>query len=105
MIMVGQPAASTVTGSYTGPPVPIPDDDVEGVQVPMRVNRVGPVSSLTFSVDGTNCKANLDRQVGLSHTFVSDLLGTLTAPGVSGSNGARKVGRPVIASAPCGVPW
>ena len=79
-ILVGQPAASAVTGSYTGPPMPIPDGDVEGVQVPMRVSRVGPVSSLTFSVDGTNCKANIDRQVGLSHTFVSDLMGTLTAP-------------------------
>ena len=60
--------------------MPIPDGDVEGVQVPMRVSRVGPVSSLTFSVDGTNCKANIDRQVGLSHSFVSDLMGTLTAP-------------------------
>jgi subtilisin-like proprotein convertase family protein len=79
-IVIGQPSATAVTGAYTGPPVPIPDADEAGAQVPMTVSGVGPVSSVTFSVDGMNCDANVDSQVGLSHTFVSDLVGTLTGP-------------------------
>ena len=33
------------------------------------------------------------------------VFGTLCAPGTSGSNCALSVGRPVIDSAPCVVPW
>ena len=33
------------------------------------------------------------------------VLGTLWAPGTSGSNGSLANGMPVIDNAPCGVPW
>jgi subtilisin-like proprotein convertase family protein len=56
--------------------VAIPDADPAGASVPLRVSGVGPVSRVTFSIDGTDCAA----AAGLQHPFVSDLVGTLTGP-------------------------
>ncbi len=45
------------------------------------VSGVGYASNLTFSVDGTACSAaEGSTTVGIDHTFVSDLVGTLTSP-------------------------
>ncbi len=80
-LVVGQPATSPVTVSYDGPPVPIPDDSSAGASVPLAVTGVGPVSRVTFSIDGTECSSERDSTtVGLDHTFVGDLVGTLTSP-------------------------
>ena len=76
-IPVGQPAAPKVF-AYTGPVVPIPDDVDAGVTVPVTVAGVGTVSGVTFSIDGTDCSAAATS--GIDHTFVGDLIGTLTAP-------------------------
>jgi subtilisin-like proprotein convertase family protein len=41
----------------------------------------GFINGLTFSIDGTACSATAgSTTVGLDHTFVADLVGTLTAP-------------------------
>ena len=61
--------------------MPIPDALAAGVSVTIPVTGVGYASKLTFSIDGTDCTtASGDDEVGLDHTFVGDLVGTLTAP-------------------------
>jgi subtilisin-like proprotein convertase family protein len=77
----GQPATTATTYAYGGPPVAIPDDDPTGASVPIAVSGVGYASGLTFSIDGSTCTAAEGATtVGLDHTFVSDLTGTLTSP-------------------------
>ena len=45
------------------------------------MSAVGPVSRLTFSIDGETCSTGEgSTTVGIDHTFDSDLIGTLTAP-------------------------
>jgi subtilisin-like proprotein convertase family protein len=79
---VGEPSPTTVDVSFTGPPVPIPDDDPAGADVSLSVPAVGRVSELTFSIDGTQCSTDVgSTTVGLDHTFDGDLVGTLVAPG------------------------
>ncbi len=79
-VATGQPGAET-TFAYAGPPVPIPDAVPAGVSVTIPVAGIGYASALTFSVDGTACSTTAgSTTVGLDHTFVGDLLGTLTAP-------------------------
>jgi len=80
-ISVGQPSTTVQTFAYTGPVVPIPDDDPTGASATIDVTGVGFASSLTFSVDGTTCNTDTgSTTVGIDHTFVGDLVGTLTAP-------------------------
>ena len=80
-IAVGRPAATTTTFAYTGPPVPIPDDDPAGAEAEIDVTGIGFASQATFSIDGEACTdAEGAETVGLDHTFVSDLVGTLIAP-------------------------
>ena len=59
----------------------IPDGDDDGVNVPVTVSGIGNVARATFSVDGTSCSpAVASPLVGLDHTFVGDLVGSLVAP-------------------------
>lgn len=77
----GQPASQTTTFAYTGPPVPIPDADTTGVSVRIPVTGIGWPSRITFSVDGAQCTTDpASTTVGINHSWVSDLVGTLTAP-------------------------
>lgn len=79
-LTVGQPAP-VQDFAYTGPAVAIPDDNDAGVSIPVAVTGVGNLSGATFSIDGTACSAATPQPtVGLEHTFVGDLVGTLTAP-------------------------
>ena len=60
----------------------IPDDAPAGASVTIPVSGVGYASKLTFSVDGQTCSTTAGATtVGIDHTFVGDLIGTLTAPG------------------------
>ena len=80
-VAVGEPSTSTTDVAYSGPPVAIPDAAPEGVTVSIPVAGVGAVSKATFSLDGTSCDtAEGSTTVGLDHTFVGDLVGTLTSP-------------------------
>jgi subtilisin-like proprotein convertase family protein len=77
----GEPDPAVHDFAYTGPPVLIPDDDELGATVPIDVSGVGPVSKTTFSVDGTDCTTDEESTtVGIDHTYVSDLVATLTSP-------------------------
>ena len=79
-VTIGQPAAP-VDFAYTGPAVPIPDGNLDGVDIPVTVSGVGTLSGATFSIDGTACSTAIgSTTVGLDHTYVGDLVGTLTAP-------------------------
>jgi len=68
--------------SYTGPPVLIPPNLVSTVNIPIVVSGLsGPVGDLNFSFDGTSCtNAPFATTVGFDHTFVGDLIVTLTSP-------------------------
>ena len=81
-ITIGQPAATRTTFAYAGPPVAIPDADPVGASVTIPVAGIGFASDLTFSIDGSTCTTDDGATtVGLDHTFVADLVGTLTNPG------------------------
>ena len=80
-VSTGQPAAAT-TISYTGPAVAIPDNNVNGVNIPITVSGIsGNLSDLNFRFDGSSCSANAgSTTVGLDHTWVGDLIIKLTSP-------------------------
>jgi subtilisin-like proprotein convertase family protein len=78
---VGRPSAAVRTFAYSGPPVPIPDSDPAGAEAAIEVTGIGFASRATFSIDGDACTDVEEAEtVGLDHTFVSDLAGTLIAP-------------------------
>lgn len=81
-VPTGAPGPALTT-SYTGPPVPIPDANATGVAVPLNV--AGAATSLAkvvFRFDGATCNSTAgSTTVGLDHTWVGDLVGTLTSPG------------------------
>lgn len=81
-LTVGEPSREAKTFAYSGPVVAIPDNDPTGVTVPFEVTGVGRASKVVLSVDGAQCTPNTDGSttVGIDHTFVGDLVGTLTAP-------------------------
>ncbi|WP_433262453.1 S8 family serine peptidase [Actinosynnema sp. CS-041913] len=80
-IAVGRPAPEAKHFAYSGPVVAIPDNDTVGVAVPITVSGVGHGARITFSVDGATCSAaDGATTVGIDHTYVEDLVGTLTSP-------------------------
>ncbi|MDN5768086.1 MAG: S8 family serine peptidase [Humibacillus sp.] len=77
----GQPASAPTAYTYTGAPVPIPDSDEAGASVTIPVAGSEYASAITFSVDGTTCSTDIgSTTVGIDHTWVGDLTGTLTSP-------------------------
>ncbi|MDI6099358.1 S8 family serine peptidase [Actinoplanes sp. NEAU-A12] len=82
LVATGQPSATVRDFAYTGAPVPIPDNDPTGASVTVDVSGVGFASGITFSIDGTACSTDTaSATVGLDHTWVGDLVATLTGPG------------------------
>jgi subtilisin-like proprotein convertase family protein len=78
---VGEPSREFKTFAYTGAPLAIPDNDQTGVSLSLPVTGVGGASNLKFSVDGATCSTTEGATtVGIDHTFVGDLVGTLTSP-------------------------
>lgn len=81
VVSTGQPSATVRDFAYTGPAVPIPDNNPAGAAASIEVSGTGYASALTFSVDGAECSTAAGAAtVGLDHTFAGDLVGTLTAP-------------------------
>ncbi|RZS39057.1 proprotein convertase P-domain-containing protein [Herbihabitans rhizosphaerae] len=78
---VGQSSPVVNHFAYAGAPVAIPDDSPLGATVPITVSGVGRASKLAFSVDGQTCSATAgSTTVGIDHTWVADMVGTLTSP-------------------------
>jgi subtilisin-like proprotein convertase family protein len=80
-VQTGQPALTDVGVSYPGASVPIPDDTLAGVNIPLAVAGVGRISDLTFSFDGSSCNTLATSTTnGLNHSWVGDLSVRLTSP-------------------------
>lgn len=80
-VATGQPENAPTAYSYTGPPVSIPDNDEAGASVTIPVSGSQYSSAITFSVDGQTCSTEIgSTTVGIDHTWVADLTGTLTSP-------------------------
>lgn len=80
-ITVGKASSTTASAAYSGPAVKIPDADDRGASATVHVGNVGSISSLTFTIGGSSCTTAAGAtSVGLDHTYVSDLTGTLTSP-------------------------
>ncbi|MFJ7217342.1 S8 family serine peptidase [Amycolatopsis sp. NPDC098790] len=78
---VGTPSPVAQDFAYAGAPVAIPDNSPVGASVTIPVTGVGRASKVTFSVDGATCSTDPNSTtVGLNHSYVGDLVGTLTAP-------------------------
>jgi subtilisin-like proprotein convertase family protein len=95
-VPIGQPSSEVHDFTYAGGALAIPDADPTGVSIPLTVSGIGRASRVTFSVDGTECSsADGATGVGIDHTYVGDLVGTLKSPsgatavlfGNSGSGG------------------
>jgi len=80
-VQTGRPTSTSITTAYAGAPVPIPDDDLAGVDIPLAVTGVGPVSKAVFRLDGTSCSTDVNSPtVGIAHTWAGDVIARLTAP-------------------------
>jgi len=81
-VPTGKLGGAPTTTSYTDPPVAIPDGNSAGVNIPLTVSGFpGALAKLTFSIDGTSCSSTAgSTTVGLDHTWVGDLVITLTSP-------------------------
>lgn len=79
-VQTGQPNPTVV--SYTGPPVTISSGPPSTVTVPIIVNGLsGSIGDLNFSFDGSSCTSAIGATtVGLDHSWVGDLVITLTSP-------------------------
>ncbi|SDS58932.1 S8 family serine peptidase [Actinoplanes derwentensis] len=81
LVPTGQASTTVRDFAYTGPVVPIPDNDPTGATATVDVSGVGYASALTFSIDGTECSTVTGATtVGLDHSWAGDLVATLTAP-------------------------
>jgi subtilisin-like proprotein convertase family protein len=80
--------------SYTGPAVAIPDNNLAGITRTVTFSgAAGPISDLNVRFDGGACSSAAGAAgVGLTHSWIGDLVITLTAPG--GSPSAVIVDRP-----------
>ncbi len=72
---------AVTTTTYSGPAVAIPDD-APPVRIPLTVSGAsGPIADVNFVIGGTSCTAAAGATtVGIDHTFVGDLVLTLTSP-------------------------
>jgi uncharacterized repeat protein (TIGR01451 family) len=74
--------AGPIVTSYTGPVVPIPDNDPAGATATLTVAGYPiTISDLNFRFDGATCSGAIGATgVGLDHSWVGDLVVTLTSP-------------------------
>ena len=79
---VAAPAPVARDYAYTGPAVAIPDNRPAGVRIPLVVaNFAGTIGDANFRFDGNACTVAAGATtVGLNHTWVGDLIVTLTSP-------------------------
>jgi subtilisin-like proprotein convertase family protein len=79
-VQTGQ--SNTTTVSYTGPPVLIRADIPSTVTIPIEVSGLSsPIGGLKFSFDGSGCTSDVGATtVGFDHSWVGDLVITLTSP-------------------------
>jgi subtilisin-like proprotein convertase family protein len=81
-VQTGRPGGTPTHIAYAGPAVPIPDNNVNGVDVPLTVGGfAGPIGKLVFNIDGATCSTTIgSTTVGVDHTWVGDLTFKLISP-------------------------
>jgi len=74
--------AGPTTVAYSGPVVPIPDNNLTGASATMTLSGfTGTIADLDFRFTGTTCNTTAgSTTVGLAHSWVGDLLVTLRSP-------------------------
>ena len=77
------PGPGTITASYTGPAVVIPDNLPVGVNIILPVSGVGTIADVNFSLDSlAGCNNTIgNTNASVTHTFLADLAFRLTSPG------------------------
>ncbi|HVF48264.1 MAG TPA: hypothetical protein VNA17_11920, partial [Pyrinomonadaceae bacterium] len=71
----------TMTISYSGAPVAIPDNSAAGTNLIIPVSGVGVITDLDFRFGGTASSADpAANTVGVSHSWIGDLVFRLTSP-------------------------
>ncbi|MCB0971199.1 MAG: tandem-95 repeat protein, partial [Acidimicrobiales bacterium] len=79
-IPVGEPTSLAST-PYSGPVVPIPDNDVGGATATVSVASTAPIAEARLIIGGTSCSTGIgSTTVGIDHTYVEDLTLELTSP-------------------------
>ena len=74
------PVCETVI-SYDGPAIEIPDNDADGVDIPIVVSGLSAISDLNFQIDGTASSSDpASTTVGVNHSWLGDLVFKLTSP-------------------------
>jgi len=80
-VQTGRPSPSATTIGYVGAPVAIPDNSSAGVNIPLVVSGGGAISKIRFSIDGATCNTTVgSTTVGISHSWVGDVVVKLTSP-------------------------
>ena len=81
-VQTGKPNTVSKTVKYKGGVVAIPDDDPAGSNADVSITGVpGRLSNLKFLIAGAHCSTDEGATgVGIDHTFVGDLIVTLTSP-------------------------
>jgi subtilisin-like proprotein convertase family protein len=81
-VQTGRPATTPTVTPFAGSPVAIPDGNAAGVNIPLTVSGVGAISNLAFHIGGATCTTAVGATtVGVSHSWVGDLVMKLTSPG------------------------
>jgi subtilisin-like proprotein convertase family protein len=80
-VQSGRPGAPVIV-TYSGPRQPIPDNNADGVDVPLNITQFGGrLWDVNFRINGTICSTAAGATtVGLDHAFVGDLTLTLVSP-------------------------
>jgi hypothetical protein len=67
---------------YTGPSIPVPDNNASGVNILLTVSGLGAITDLDFALDSlSGCDATFaNANASIAHSFVGDLVVKLTSP-------------------------
>jgi subtilisin-like proprotein convertase family protein len=80
-LVVGDGVQQPRSVAYAGPPVAIPDGDLDGVDTTIEVGDLQRIADLTLTIGGGPCStAPSSTKVGLSHSYVGDVELALTSP-------------------------
>jgi subtilisin-like proprotein convertase family protein len=77
----GTPFSANFSVPYSGAPVFIPDNNPTGATATVTVSGVGTLTDVNFRFDGSSCSNVIGATtVGLDHTFIGDIVISLTSP-------------------------
>lgn len=95
------PTPGNVIINYTGPAVTIPDNVAGGVNVVTNVATACTITDMNFRFDGTPSADPASTTVGLSHSWIGDLIIKLTSPAGTTVTMIDRPGVPALNSSGC----